>query len=150
MLKPKIYLDTSVISAYFDQRAPDRQRLTSAFWQGIHEYEVLISTVTLKEIGNTTSILLKKKMVDLVTEYEILEINDEVLTLASEYIKAGIIPERFENDALHIAIATVNGLDYLLSWNFEHIVKVKTKRRVNLINLSFGYKEIEIISPPEL
>jgi len=150
MLKPKIYLDTSVISAYFDQRAPDRQRLTKAFWQGIHEYEVLISTVTLKEIGNTTSILLKKRMVDLVTEYEILEINDEVLTLAAEYIKAGIIPGRFENDALHIAIATVNGLDYLLSWNFEHIVKVKTKRRVNLINLSLGYKEIEIISPPEL
>lgn len=89
-------------------------------------------------------------MADLASGFEVLEVSKEALTLAAEYIKQGLIPERFENDALHIAIATVYDLDYLLSWNFEHIVKVKTKRMVNLVNLSSGYRELEIISPPEL
>lgn len=89
-------------------------------------------------------------MIDLVTGFEVLEVSEEAMTLADEYIKRELIPKQFENDAIHISIATVYGLDYLLSWSFEHIVKVKTKRMVNLVNLSLGYKELEIISPPEL
>lgn len=54
------------------------------------------------------------------------------------------------DDALHVAIASFNEINYLISWNFEHIVKVKTRKLVNFVNVINGYREIEIISPQEL
>ena len=74
----------------------------------------------------------------------------DALELAEQYVRSGVIPEKYRDDAFHIAIACTNGLQYLLSWNFEHIVKLKTKRIVNLINLTSGYREIEIVTPGEL
>lgn len=60
------------------------------------------------------------------------------------------MPEKFINDALHIAIATVNGIDTVVSWNLEHIVKLKTIVEVNKINLKNGYKQIFIVTPEEI
>ncbi len=74
----------------------------------------------------------------------------EIKTLAEEYVIRGVIPAKHIEDAIHIAIATVNSLDILVSWNFEHIVKLKTKREVNAINLLLGYNQIEIIEPAML
>ena len=70
--------------------------------------------------------------------------------LSRKYIAQGIIPEKYEDDAFHIAIASVNDIDVILSWNFEHIVKLKTKRETVAINLLMGYKEIDIYSPLEV
>ncbi|MCK4384458.1 MAG: PIN domain nuclease, partial [Candidatus Lokiarchaeota archaeon] len=74
--------------------------------------------------------------------------------LTREYIKNKLLPEKYINDALHIAIGSCNSISYIVScivsWDFEHIVKVKTRRIVNLVNTLQGYKEIEIISPKEL
>ncbi len=68
----------------------------------------------------------------------------------SRYIKRGIFPEKYTSDANHIAIAVVSGIDYFASWNFKHLVKVNTRREVNLVNALLGYQQIEIIAPPEL
>jgi hypothetical protein len=70
--------------------------------------------------------------------------------LAREYINNNAIPSEYSEDALHIAIATFNGIDYLLSWNFKHIVKEKTRRIINTVNLSFGYPDLKIATPAEL
>ena len=59
-------------------------------------------------------------------------------------------PDRYVADAQHVAIAVVNGVDYLCSWNFTHLVKVSTRREVNLVNSLMGYGQVEIIAPPEL
>ena len=83
-------------------------------------------------------------------DFEELEITEEIKMLANKYIEQGIIPLKYEDDALHIAIASVNGLDIIVSWNFKHIVKAKTKREVAGINLLLGYKEIDIYSPWEV
>ena len=74
----------------------------------------------------------------------------ECYELASEYIKKGIIPLRYEDDAFHIAVASVNNIDAIISWNFKHIVKLKTKKEVLGVNALMGYKEIEIYSPLEV
>lgn len=150
MRKPSIYIDTSVVSAYLDEKVPDRWRLTKEFWDDLFLYEVYTSVITLREVEANKSAAIKKKMKDLMEDFEVLELTQEVLDLAKKYIEEGIIPQKFENDALHIAIASVNRVEYLLSWNFKHIVKVKTRRMVNLVNLSLGFSEIELISPPEL
>ena len=62
----------------------------------------------------------------------------------------GIIPKKYVDDAVHIAVAVVHAIDYLVSGNFEHIVKVKTRRMVGVVDAERGYQPIEIIAPPEL
>ncbi len=89
-------------------------------------------------------------MIQLVKGMEILVFNEEADILAKEYVHRGIIPEKYGADAIHVAIAVVNGIQYLVSWNFKHILKVRTRREVNLINALLGYEEIELIAPPEL
>ncbi|MEW6675336.1 MAG: PIN domain nuclease [Nitrospirota bacterium] len=80
----------------------------------------------------------------------LLEADLEAEELAERYIKEGIIPERYRGDALHIAVAVVNGIDAIVSWNFEHIVKLKTRVMVKGVNRLLGYHEIEICSPEEV
>ncbi len=79
-----------------------------------------------------------------------IEISKEVSNLTKRYIYESLIPEKYENDALLIALTSVYSLDILISWNFKHLVKRKTRIGVNLINLKEGYKAIEILAPPEL
>jgi len=80
----------------------------------------------------------------------LLEVNIEAETLAERYIREGIIPVKYRSDALHIAVAVINGIEVIVSWNFEHIVKLKTRVMVNGINRLLGYREIEICSPEEV
>ena len=70
--------------------------------------------------------------------------------LADAYIAEGVIPLKYRNDALHLAIATVNGLDMIISMNFQHIVKRKTVKLTGAINVLNGYQAIEIYSPMEV
>jgi predicted nucleic acid-binding protein len=79
----------------------------------------------------------------------LLEINLEAEELAERYIEEGIIPARYRSDAIHIATAVVNGIEAIVSWNFEHIVKLKTRMMVNGVNRLLGYQDIEICSPQE-
>ena len=60
------------------------------------------------------------------------------------------MPEKYISDAEHVSVATVNRMDYVCSWNFRHLVKVSTRREVNLVNALQGYGPVEIIAPPEL
>jgi hypothetical protein len=86
----------------------------------------------------------------LIDSMEILKVNSDIELIADEYIQQSIFPDKYYIDALHVAIATYFQIPYLISWNFEHLVKVKTRKRVNLVNMLLGYREIEIISPQEL
>lgn len=79
-----------------------------------------------------------------------LPLTDEVKALADRYIEEKVIPEKERNDAVHIAVASINNLDAIVSWNFEHMVKFKTRREVRGINTLMGYKTIEICSPQEM
>ena len=81
---------------------------------------------------------------------ESLPLTDEVKALADRYIEENVIPAKESNDAVHIAVASVNNLDAIVSWNFEHMVKFKTRREVQGINTLVGYKTIEICSPLEM
>ena len=79
-----------------------------------------------------------------------LFLDEAAKELAAKYIQEGIIPQKYQADAFHIAIASVNAMDVIVSWNFEHMVKLKTKREVVGINVFMGYKEIDIYSPLEV
>ena len=78
---------------------------------------------------------------------EFLDTNDEAVELATQYIAEKVVGQTSFADCLHIALATINRADYLISWNFKHIVNVQRIRGYNSINIKNGYKELEIRSP---
>jgi hypothetical protein len=82
--------------------------------------------------------------------FEVLPFGEEAYNLAQEYVARGIFAEKYVSDANHVATAVVNGLGYFASWNFRHLVKIQTRREVNLVNALRGHGPIEIAAPPEL
>lgn len=146
--KLKIYLDTSVPSAYFDEKNLLRKEITRRFWKRLEEYEVFISSLVLEEIDDVGDEMKKKGLVTLLGGIKVLPSNEEeIKALAREYVSRGIIPVKYIEDAVHIAVASFHSMDVLISWNFEHIVKLKTKREVNAINMLLGYNQLEIVEP---
>lgn len=153
MKKLKIYLETSVINFIFDKSNPKEKEITLKLFDDIKkgQYEAFISELVIAEIDKAPHDI-AVNLRNAISEINLIEltISEEVKFLADKYEEQGIIPRKYRNDALHIAIATVHNLDVLVSWNFEHIVKVRTKKEVMGINLLMGYKEIEIYSPWEV
>lgn len=150
---PKLYFDTSIFNFAIATDVPKEREVTLKLFDEVRSFrfEVYISEVVLKEINEASSFK-AKQLISLINEFEFpeLKINEETKTLADEYVRQNVIPITYLDDALHIAIASVNNLDALVSWNFTHIVKLKTKRMVTGINAVMGYKEIEIYSPWEV
>ena len=113
-LKANIYLDTTVISALFDVRAPERQALTKRFWSRIDEYSVFISELVTDEIKGASQPL-QDNMMECVADFTLLPVTGESQRLAELYIQNGIFPEKYADDALHTALASTNQLGILLS-----------------------------------
>jgi len=151
MKRESLYLDTSVPSAYYDERAKERNEATIRFWKEVlPDYKVYISEFTIRELNNTKDENLKRRLRKLVKSFRELKSNKKIRNLANTYIARGVFPEKYLDDALHVAIATYYEICYLVSWNFEHLVKVKTRKLVNSVSILEGFKEIEIVSPREL
>lgn len=151
-MKERIYLDTSVPSAYFDNRDEKRQKITQKWWKEIatKKYQPYISELVEAELGDTRDKRRRHELLELVKNIESLTINEEAEELAKVYIDNEVIPEEYTDDALHLAVATINNIGLVVSWNFAHLVNHDTKKRVKAINLLKGYREIEIESPLEL
>ena len=148
-MKPKVYLDTSVISALFDERTPERLMMTSVLWSKLNEYDVFISELVLEELERANE-QVRIKMFSAVKDFSVLKLSKEAEKLADIYVKQEIFPEKYFDDALHVAQASVNQIGILVSWNFTHLVKLKTRRMVAIVNLSTNFIPVEIVSPPEL
>jgi predicted nucleic acid-binding protein len=149
MNKEKVYFDTSVPSAYFDERTPERMYQTKEFWRKMDKYDLYVSTLVEDELSQVSDKLLRDDLSKLINACSVLDLDDQVMELAQAYVKAGILPQKYFSDAQHIAVAVVNGIKFLVSWNFKHFVNVKTRQMVNLVNLKEGYGVVEIIAPPE-
>jgi len=148
--KLKVYLDTSVISALFDKKNPERRSLTESFFSGLKDFEPHISELTVAEIEKTTDYDLRNKMIEVVSLFSIVSVSNEVERLTEKYINSGAVSREYREDAYHIAIATINEMDCLLSWNFKHIVRRKTRDIVRMVNSINNLKSIEIMTPAEL
>jgi len=104
----------------------------------------------MEELEATKNEFLRRNFKKLVKGFRILKVNKKIRNLTRIYIEKGIFPERYIDDALHVATASFYNVSYLVSWNFEHLVKVRTRRLVNSVNILEGFSEIEIVSPQEL
>jgi len=122
---------------------------TKQAWELLVDYEVFISSLVVSELSGATETF-REKLLGAIKGFSVLEINDEVYKLANEYVVKGVFPEKYLDDAIHVAAASLNNIGILLSWNFAHLVKMKTRRMVALVNSEKNYLAVEIISPPEL
>jgi len=151
--KLKLYFDTTIFNFAFADDAPQEKQVTLELLEAVRKglYEVYLSDVVLREIAEAPEEKARRLM-SLINDLQPIELefDEECRELAMEYIRRGIIPKKYEDDAYHIAVATVGNLDAIISWNFEHIVKLKTKREITGTNLLLGYKELEIYSPLEV
>jgi predicted nucleic acid-binding protein len=153
MRVPKVYLETSVFNFYFADDAPDKRQDTIKLFEEIREgkYEPYTSSYVFQELLLAKEPK-KSKMVGLMEPFNITlqPANGEAERLADIYVAEKIIPEKYFTDGVHIAMATVNDLDFIVSFNFQHIVKRKTIILTEVINAREGYKRIGIHSPTEV
>ena len=149
----KYYLDTTVINHAITQQDPILHEASLKFLELLKkgEFRGYTSDLVIQEIMKAPgpkAAQLREAMNALALEE--LEITKEIEALAEKYIEFGVIPPNYINDALHIAIATFYDMDAIITWNFEHMVKKKTKKEVPLINSVEGYKGIDIYTPLEV
>ena len=150
---PRIYLETSVFNFVFADDAPDKKADTLKLFEEIKQgkYQAFTSNYVIDELDRTQEPK-RSNMNNLIKRYDIKVLlgNAETERLADIYVAEKIIPAKYADDALHIATASVLGLDVIVSWNFKHIVKLKTIRMTESINLKEGYRRILINSPTEV
>jgi len=144
----KVYIETSVISGYGRKRFHnDLMKFFDLIREGV--FVPVISAHTIGELYD------QKTPIEVINNlnnisYDQFATTEEMLTLAEKYMIKKIIHENFEDDALHIAIATVLGVDVLVSWNLTHIANDITIPLFNKVNIEEGYKPIEIKKPEEI
>ena len=146
----KVYLDTSVISALFDERNPERKSLTEEFLKAIDRFEAFVSELTIAEIVQTPDESLRDRMREIASRFPVLDISADVEDLADKYMQHGAVPKSYSEDAYHIALAVTNRMDYLTSWNFKHLVRKKTRDIVRMVNTLHDQPHVEILTPAEL
>ena len=149
-VKLRVYLDTSVLSAMFDARMPERRLQTQDFWDRRSEFELGTSQVCVREIGRVKSQDLREKLIASLPELTVLELNNEIQVLAHAYVSSGAFSSAMVDDALHVATAVYYRYDVLLSWNYRHLVNRRRRAAVLAVNAANGYPSIDIVAPPEL
>ena len=148
-MKLRLYIDTSVIGGCFDEEFSEFSlKLIEEFKTG--QKIMNISDLTLKELEDAPSEVREVLQQIPDDNIEYLSLNEEAIKLAERYIKEKIVSSKYLLDAQHIAIATINRSDVLVSWNFRHIVNLRRIHLYNSINLKYGYPLIEIRSPREV
>lgn len=153
MKKLKVYLDTSVISHLDQLDAPEKMEETKKLWEILKDkelYEIYISSVVFEEIDKCKEdkkIILLNYLYDM--EYNVVETDEGVVELAEKMIDLGILKQKSYDDCRHIASAILAGCDIITSWNFKHIVNVKTVRGIKVITTLEGYKDL-LIYPPSV
>jgi len=149
MMRLRIYIDTSVIGGCLDKEFQNASmELIDKFKRG--EMIAVISELTTLELKDAP-----QEVQDILKEIperniEYVELTEEAVNLAGKYITEGVIGGGKLVDAEHIAIATINRVDVLVSWNFRHIVNLQKIRGYNSVNLKYGYPLLEIRSPLEV
>jgi hypothetical protein len=154
-MKQIVYVESSVISYLTSRPNRDviiagRQSVTLDWWENQrHRFELRISVLVEEEISRGDSSAAQQRL-DKVAEIQSLLISDEAVRIADLLLGEKAVPKGSEEDALHIGIATAQGADFLLTWNFKHINNAEKKAAITRLIESAGYACPQLCSPEEL
>jgi len=154
-MKTRVYVETTVVS-YFAAR-PSRDLLIAAHQEATREfwlrlagrYEVYVSALVYEEAGRGDPEQARVRL-GVVKPLRMLDIDDAARKLAERMVSCGSVPKANPEDALHLAIAAINGMDVFLTWNFAHLNNPFTREKVRQVVEDEGYRCPEICSPDEL
>jgi hypothetical protein len=149
MKKFRIYVDTSVLGGCFDDEfARWSNQLIEDFRRG--RFVALLSAVTAAGVEQAPPTVRQIHDDLIAMGSQVLTVSQEAFELLNGYRKRKILGNKFQNDMLHIAVATIAEADILVSWNFRHIVRFDKIRLFNSVNIELGYRELAIYSPREV
>jgi hypothetical protein len=146
----KLYLETTVPFALFADDCPHRVAATEAFfkWMKSSSDQIYISTLLEEEISHASAsrcalLISRLQKLPLI----MLEVPPEASRLAERYLAAGILPEKFRADVLHVAIAVCHGLDVVLSWNIRSVANMRRAAKICEFNERHGLPPIHVHTP---
>lgn len=145
---PTLYLDTSVLGGYFD----DEWKLpTQELWRQMEngKYCFFTSSIAADELTEAPE-RVRELFAATFTPEAVLDVTEEMEQLASAYMTQAILTPKYSDDARHVAACTVAKIDYLVSWNFKHLVNIEREKGFNAVNHLRGYPSIRIVNPLEL
>lgn len=154
-MKAKVYLETSVISYLTSRPSRDvviagHQQTTRDWWENRKEsFNIVASALVIREASAGDTIAAQERL-KVLSGIELLEITEEAASLAQTLVETGILPKKATEDALHIAIAVTNGVNYLLTWNCKHIANAAIRQQVERVCRSRGYEGVTICTPEQL
>jgi len=154
-MPPRLYLETSVVSYMVARPSRDvlvvaHQQITREWWADrLGSFEVYVSDVVLLEAEQGDPAAARER-VQLIAPFPVLALTADAERLASVYLREMPLPATALRDALHMAIASLNGMEYLVTWNCRHIAHGRIKRRLQEINGCEGMESPVICTPEEL
>nr|VFJ47948.1 MAG: hypothetical protein BECKDK2373B_GA0170837_101923 [Candidatus Kentron sp. DK] len=154
-MKPKLYLETSVVSYQTSRASRDvivagHQQSTHLLWEKLNEdFEPFVSALVIKEANRGNPDKARQRL-DAIASFGVIKNTPEAESLAGKIIADGGVPEEYPEDALHIALAAIGGVDFILTWNFSHINNPFTKMRIRQTVENEGLACPQIVSPDEL
>lgn len=119
-------------------------------WGQPGAYEVVISEMTVAELERHPDEVRRTEFLNLIRPFTVLPVTPEAEALADEYVARHVFPLVARADAVHVAVATVHGAGILASWNFRHMVRLRTRQLLAAINPLLGYPVLQIVSPLEV
>jgi predicted nucleic acid-binding protein len=142
------------VLSYLDQQdTPEKMAITHEVWKLLQQgdYEIIISSLTFDELGKAIA---KKRTIFAeylkLINYTHVPITPDQEELTQTYLQREVLCKKDRDDLIHIACSVANDCDYLVSWNFHHMVNIRTINKVNSANLLCGYREVKIVSPQML
>ncbi|MFQ5413920.1 MAG: type II toxin-antitoxin system VapC family toxin [Phycisphaerae bacterium] len=154
-MKPTVYLATSIVGYLTSRPSRDlitaaNQQLTQEWWNDHREsFDIFLSQFVIDECGEGDAVAARARL-DVLTDIRQLDTTEDVEHVAEELVKQVPLPDKAGVDALHIAVATVHGMEYLLTWNCTHIANAALRPQIEAICRSFGYEPPTICTPQEL
>ncbi len=144
----RVYIDTSIIGGKYDT---EFRKPSLRFFEQVKQkrFHLIISALVQEEIAGAPEHV-RIFFDELKPNATIIEITEDALKLREAYLKAKIVSKKSSNDALHVALATINNCPIIVSWNFKHIVHYEKIALYNSINILEGYQQIAIYSPLEV
>ncbi len=146
---PTLYLDTSILGGYFDDEFAEPTR---ELWRQreLGLFQFVTSSVVRAEMEDAPEEV-KSLFRDTFSGADALaEFDQEMFDLSQAYLAQAIVTPRYADDARHVAVCTVQRIDFLVSWNFKHLVNVAREKNFTSVNLMQGYQPVRIVSPLEL
>lgn len=153
-MEARTYIETTIVSYLTSRPTRDlvraaEQEITREWWDGRHRFDLYISQLILDEAAAGDADAAQRRLTAL-REVSILDTTEEAIALGRYLLDAGGLPPKAGADALHIAVAAVHGLDYLLSWNCTHIANARMRGKIEGLCRGAGYNPPMLCTPREL